>query len=107
MRQFLCVGQVAVVQQMHHFFVADFAGQLVEMGKAVVKANPSIAAAFNDLPVSNQRLGFIIAAGQFGKVADGGNNDGDQGGKSRDLRNGLSPDVQRGFDAAVAFLRIP
>ena len=98
--------QAACQRGIDYHIDRNFAGSLVAKGAAVIAKNTAAKSVFDALPSDNRLLGFTIAAGQFGSVSDGGEGDPDLGGKSRDIRDRLSPDVQRGFDVAVTFFKV-
>jgi hypothetical protein len=75
-------------------------------GSAVIANNPAVAAARNQLqPASNKWLGFAIAAGIFGKTADGGDGNTALGPGSKAILNSLGGDAQIGFKAALGFFK--
>lgn len=76
-------------------------------GSAVLAANSSVATARASLPVSNQWLGFTIAAGLFGNKADGALGNTLRGPGSDGIRNRLAPATRIGYDAALAFFKSP
>lgn len=100
------VEQAACQRGIDYHIDRNFAGSLVAKGTAVIAKNAAAKAVLDSLPIDNRLLGFTIAAGQFGSVSDGGGGDPDLGGGSLAIRNRLSLDVQRGFDAAVTFFKV-
>jgi hypothetical protein len=79
---------------------------LASRGAAAVQALPDALAARAALPLSNQWLGFNIAAGIFGAapLAHGNTL---RGPGSNGIRDRLSGASQLGYDAALSFYRIP
>ena len=98
--------QAACQRGIDYHIDRNFAGSLIAKGTAVIAKNAAAKSVFDGLPNDNRLLGFTIAAGQFGSVSDGGAGDPDLGGKSLDIRNRLSADVQKGFDLAVTFFKV-
>jgi len=76
-------------------------------GTAVLDANPAVAAARARLPLSNQRLGFTIAAGIFGSRADGGLGNAVRDPASNQMRDRLGASTRIGYDAALQYFNIP
>jgi hypothetical protein len=72
-------------------------------GSAAVAANAAATAARAKLPLSNQWLGFNIAAGLFGSVADGALGHTLQGPGSNKIRERLGASARVGYDSARAF----
>jgi hypothetical protein len=75
-------------------------------GAAAVAARPDAIAARAKLPLSNQWLGFNIAAGLFGSPADGALGHTSQGPGSNQIRERLGS-AMLGYDAALSFYKIP
>jgi hypothetical protein len=80
--------------------------QVAEKGAAVLAANSAAAAARAKLPLSNQWLGFNIAAGLFGSKADGGLEHIGQGPGSKRIRE-LLASAMLGYDAGLSFFKVP
>jgi MAC/Perforin domain-containing protein len=100
------VEQAACQRGIDYHIDRNFAGSLVAKGTAVIAKNTAARAFLDGMPSDNGLLGFTIAAGQFGSVSDGGGGDPDLGGGSLTIRNRLSMDTQKGFDAAVTFFKV-
>ena len=77
-------------------------------GKAVVNSNAAVAAARASMtPPTNAWLGFTICAGIFGKQADGGLGNTLRGPGSNGIRDRLAASSRKGYDAGLAFFKIP
>jgi hypothetical protein len=70
-------------------------------GAAVADGDPEVKAARSRQPSIFSQLGFNIATGIFGDPALGAQGNTIIGSGSREIRSKLSPDGQKGFDAAV------
>jgi hypothetical protein len=79
---------------------------LAARGWTAVAANPDAVAARAKLPLSNQWLGFVIAAGLFASITDGGSGHTSQGPGSNAIRAGLAS-ATPGYDAALSFYKVP
>jgi hypothetical protein len=75
-------------------------------GAMAVAAQADAAAARAKLPLSNQWLGFNVAAGLFGSLADGALGHTSQGPGSNQIRERLAS-AMLGYDAALAFYKVP
>jgi hypothetical protein len=71
------------------------------IGAAIAKANPVVAAARNLNPSVYYRLGFDIATGIFGDPALGAQGNTVLGTGAIKIRDSLSADGQKGFNASV------
>ena len=76
-------------------------------GATAVAGKPEATAARAKLPLSNQWLGFNIAAGLFGSVADGALGNASRGPGSNRIRERLSGPARLGYDAALSFYHVP
>ena len=95
--------QRAVDYTVDHNANADFAAR----GSVAVTKRPDAVSARAKLPLSNQWLGFNIAAGIFGSRDDGAQGNTAQGPGSRHIRELLSASSRLGYDAALSFYKIP
>jgi hypothetical protein len=79
---------------------------IASRGATAVAARPEAIAARAKLRLSNQWLGFNIAAGLFGSAADGALGNTSQGPGSNRIRERLGSAIP-GYDAALTFYRVP